>query len=147
MGKQLMTLDLASLDTVAACDKGAEIELRHPVSNAPLGIFVSILGRDSTVFKNHIHQSVNARIRREAMARKRGRDVEILTVEENEQEGIQALILCTTGWRTGEEKHITFNGAKLAFNPENAKTIYTALTWLKKQVDEGVADLENFMKS
>lgn len=140
-------LDLASLDTVAACDAGAEIELLHPTTDAPLGIFISVLGRDSRVFKDYTRQSINTRLRKEAVNRKRGRDPEVATVEAAEEDSTAALVACTQGWRTGDVKTLLFKGQDLPFSPPNALLVYNALPWIKRQVDEGIGDLANFLKT
>jgi len=141
-----MNLDLASLDTVAACDAGAEIELTHPTTGQLLGIFVTVLGRDSQVFKEYTRQSINARLRKEAVNRKRGRDPEVATIEAAQEESLGALVACTQGWRTGDEKTIQFKGEFLPFSHSNAMLIYKALPWIQHQVDEGIGDLANFLK-
>lgn len=138
-------MDLSTLDTVAACNKGAEVELLHPVSRAPLGVFVTVLGSDSDTFKELLRSRVDERIRREALARKRGRELETPTVAQREAESIETLCACTTGWRTGDEPTLTLHGEALPFSIPNAKRVYTDLLWVRKQVDEAVADLENFM--
>ena len=140
-------LDLASLDTVAACDAGAEIELLHPTTDAPLGIFISVLGRESRVFKDYTRQSINTRLRKEAVNRKRGRDPEVATVEAAEEDSTAALVACTQGWRTGDVKTLLFKGQDLPFSPPNALLVYNALPWIKRQVDEGIGDLANFLKT
>ncbi|WP_448508784.1 hypothetical protein [Immundisolibacter sp.] len=132
--------DIAELNTVKACDKGAELELLHPVTSEPLGIFIKVLGKDSTVFRDHIRDSVNDRIRREQMARKRGKDIEPTTVEKAESEAVDLLVLCTLGWR-----NMIMNGEAVEFNVPNARRIYTEYPWIRKQVDDGVANLELFM--
>lgn len=135
-------LDLATLDTVAACDKGAEIELRHPVTTAPLGVFISIVGRDSSVFKEYIRNRVNDKLRRDALDKKRGRDEVVPTMEESEAESIELVTLCTTGWR-----NVTYKGTELAFNVANALMLYAEMPWIRRQVDEAIGDLENFMSA
>lgn len=140
------TFDLASIDTVAACNKGVEIELKHPVTNEPIGIFWSILGSDSDVFREYMRELANARIRKEAMARKRGRDSEVDTVEMAEERTIELLTVCSVGWRSAEKPTITFKGEELEFNVPNAKKVLVGLPWVRKQIDEGIGDLENFMK-
>lgn len=144
------SLDLASLDTSAACDKGAEIELRHPTTNEPLGLFVTVLGKDSQIFRDHVKQDVNARIRREALANKRGKDLPPPTAEEAEDKATELLVVCTLGWRQRVEgdkfkETITFAGEELAFTVANAKRVYESLLWFRRQVDEAIGDLENFI--
>lgn len=150
MTKAKTSFDLDSLDTGAACDKGAEIELKHPTTNEPLGLFVTILGKDSQVFREHVKQDVNARIRREALASKRGKDVAPPTAEEAEDKATELLVICTLAWRQRNEDGsfkdtITYKGEELSFNVPNAKTVYTNLLWFRRQVDEAIGDLENFI--
>lgn len=139
-------MDLGKLDTTAACDKGAEIELKHPVSNTPLGAFITVLGKDSTLFKEHTRTLINSRIRKEAMAQKRGKDSEIRTMEQIEKENIETLVVCTTGWRTGAEEVLIVNGTKVPFTVANAIQIYTDYPFIYAQVDEAIGELENFMR-
>lgn len=139
--------DLGSIDTVAACNKGAEIELRHPATNEPLGIFWTVLGTDSDAFREYTKESLNDRIRKEALAKKRGRDVEVRTIEDSEQDTINLLTVCSTGWRSIDKPTIAFKGEELQFNVANVKRVLTELPWIRRQIDEAIGDLENFMKS
>lgn len=41
------SIDLASLDTQAACEQGAELELLHPATGQPLGVYLTLAGVDS----------------------------------------------------------------------------------------------------
>ncbi len=131
--------DLSSLNTVAACDKGADIELRHPVTNAPLGMFITVLGKDSTKFKEISRASLNARLRRDALATRRGKEPEIRTVEDIEKENIDLLVACTTGWS------LTEKGIELVFSPAEAARVYKQYPFIYDQVNEGIGSLENFL--
>lgn len=139
--------DLASIDTVAACNNGFEVELKHPVTQASLGIFWKIVGSDSDTFKAHIKETLNARLRQEALAKKRGKELPVRTIEEIEAEGIDLLLICSLGWRTVDSNTIPFDGQQLEFNIPNAKTVLKRLPWVKTQIDEAMGDLENFMKN
>lgn len=145
--KKTAAIDLASIDTVAACNQGVEVELRHPATNEPLGIFWTVLGRDSDTYNDYIRDKVNAMLRKKALAEKRGRDLEIRTLEDAEAENIETLIVCSTGWRTGDKQVICFGGQELEFNVANAKKILTERAWIRKQLDEAIGDLSNFMPS
>ena len=150
-------IDLADLDTTAASDKGAEIELVHPTSQKGLGIFFNILGKDSQVFRDQVKDDANAAIRKEALARQRGKKIDPPTAEEAEEKAINLLTLCTLGWRSetkndkGEvvdnQPTITIAGEKLSFNANNCKRVYSQFVWIRRQVDEAIGDLENFIKS
>lgn len=141
------TIDLASFDTATPCNEGAELELLHPVSNAPIGIFVTVLGKYSKVFIDHTRRNSNEYLRKAQMLKKRGKEEETPTVEKFEEKSIELLVACTVGWRTGDKNSITFDGKDYEFSPTNAALIYSSpkLSWIRTQIDEGIADLGNFM--
>lgn len=144
-------MDLAMFDTVAACDKGAEIELRHPVTNTSLGVFITVLGKDSAIFKDHTRTLINARLRQDAFAARKGRDVEARTVEKIEKENLETLAVCTLGWRTVDKDEVSsdtieVNKVKLPFNGNNALMVYSKYPWIYDQVNEAIGQLENFIK-
>lgn len=134
--------DLASLNTTKACNEGAEVEIRHPVTNVPLGMTIRVLGRDSDTFKQHTRDLLNARLRREAMAQKRGKDLDVRTVEGIEQENMDLLVICTMGW-----KGVSYGGSDLAFEEANVRKIYKEFPWIFDQVNEAIGTLENFLKN
>jgi len=142
-------VDLTTLDTARACDKGANIELHNPVTNARLGVFITVLGQDSATFKNKNREFANARLRREHAARQRGKKEEVRTVEDAEDENIALLAECTTGWYTetdkGREAFIVL-GEPVTFSKEAAAAAYRKYSWIYDQVSAGVTDLANFLK-
>jgi len=150
-------VDLDDLDTGKASDAGAEIELLHPTLKTPTGIFVGVLGKHSEVFREHIRERTNERIKREAAANKRGKEDETPTAEQVEEKAIELLVLCTTHWRSetrndkGEviesKPIIVHRGQELPFTVANAKMLYSRLIWMREQVDEAIGDLENFIKA
>lgn len=148
-------IDLSSLDTTAGSDKGAEIELKHPTNRKPVGIFISILGKDGQVFRDTVKERQNEALAKRALAERQGVEPERLTAEQMEAAATDLLVVCTTGWRTvtrdekgeivSEEPTITFEGKALEFNVANARLLYTRLLWIRKQVDEAIGSLELFI--
>ena len=138
-----MSFDLSTLDTTSACDKGAEIELRHPVSNVPLGMFITLIGKDSKEFRDFTRDRTNTRLRKDAMAQKRGKDPEIRTVEGIEAENIELLVTCTKGWRG----FIDDDGNEIPFNVQNAIFMYKNFPDIYDSVNSAIGDLDNFMKA
>jgi hypothetical protein len=137
--KKNINIDLASLDLADACNKPYELELLHPVTKAPLGAFIGVLGKESDRFKDYIRTKVNDKLRRDAVNRKRGKDEEIRTVEQNEQEAIELLVVCTTHFR-----ELNFNGP-MEFSVANATKLYSERPWVREQVDAAITDIANFM--
>src|SRR6476469_2358825 len=132
--------DLATLDTATASDAGARIDIVHPVTKTPLGLFVTVLGKHSNTFRELVRERINKRIKEESLAARRGKPLEPRSAEEVEREAIEMLIACTTGWGTdiyegeGKERHvketkptILFSGERYEFNAQNAALIYTKM--------------------
>lgn len=147
--------DLGALDTIAACDKPRELELIHPTTKKAMGIFISLLGKDSTVFRNYLDETRDEENRRNAEARRHGNPVPVKTQQESRDNEVEALTVVTTGWRSvskgdkgeviSEEPILVLGGEKLSFNVANCKRVYAAYPTIKDQVDSFVGNLQNFM--
>lgn len=138
-------IDLASLSAREACDKGYELELRHPVTNEALGVFISILGSQSETAQEITRRKGNEMLRKRFESQRRGKADDVPTIEQAEKDAIALLAACTTGWRTGDKPTVTHGGKALEFSEANAKFLY-AEAWIREQVDEAWADLGNFIK-
>ncbi len=148
-------LDLATLDTEVASDKGARIEILHPVAGS-VGVFITLLGKHSQVFRDIVRDRINRKVREKANADRRGKAAELPTAEANEAEAIELLVACTLGWDTevrdskGEiieaKPTLFFGGEELAFSVPNAFKVYKTI-WVREGVDEAIGDLENFMQA
>lgn len=134
-------IDLDDLDLAAACDRGYELELTHPVSKKPLGVFISIVGKESETFKGYIRKETNDKLAKDALRSKNGQEPELETMEMVDERGIALLATCTTGWR-----NVKYKGKDLSYSRENVIKLYTNLSWVKIQVDRAIGNLANFMK-
>lgn len=135
------TIDLANIDLAKDCDAGFEFELTHPITKQGLGMFITVLGKESDVFRGLVRKRTNDRLRKQQDRQRRNKSEEVPTIEQIEAEAIDLLVTCTTGFR-----ELVFNGP-LTFTPENARKLYTERPWVRSQVDEAVGDLENFTKA
>lgn len=135
-------IDLSSLDTAAACDKGFELALVHPVTKAPVGAFITVVGKDSKTFDDFVKRQSNDRLRKQFQNQRRGKDADAPTVEQIETDAISLLVACTTAFRD-----VTYKGAVLTFSEDNARLLYTEQKWVRAQVDEAIGDIENFMQA
>lgn len=129
------------VDTVAACNAGAEIEFLHPVTNQPTGMFVTIVGKDSDIWQQLTNDSIDKERRRQFMAQKKGKVAEPRSKSETDREVVEMLAAGTTGFRD-----VVLDGEPLPFSEENAIKLYTKRPAFKQQVDEAIANLENFIK-
>lgn len=136
-----VTTDLSALDTISACNKPHEFELVHPVSRTGLGIFWSVVGKDSDVYRNAIRALADENLRR-ANAGLPG-DTSLSKIE---AKNINTLTAASTGWRSDKgDSVVTLNGEDLKFTPENVRRVLTDLPAAREQVQEAVNNLGNFL--
>lgn len=130
-GKADTSLDLANLDTAALCERGAELELAHPGTGAPLGVFVTVAGVDSRTWRGA----------QNAVSEKRRSRRGPLTGEEIRAGQAEILARCTLAWRG-----VTFEGAELPCTVENARMLYARLPWMADQLDAFASDRASFLR-
>jgi hypothetical protein len=129
-------LDLAALDTRKGAEEGFQLELRHPASNEPLGVWIHLLGADSSAYQEQMREFR----RRIAQALKRNMRAS-LTPEETDAESLEQLVCVTRSW----SDNTTLDGAKLAFSPEAARKLYARFPWIVEQADRAVHERANFL--
>ena len=129
-------IDLASLDVNEACNKSVEIELKHPSTNKPIGVFISILGAESTIIRAH---------------EKKVTDFDLKNISEDiidvdtgivEKRLVNLAKSATVSWI-----NMVFEGEELEFSSENLDKIYNhpGLTWIVTQVYKAMKNLKLFM--
>jgi len=122
----------------------AEIELKHPDTDLPMGIFITIHGKDSDKFKSIVSKQNNRRIE-ESLKSRNGRIR--ITDEKQKRDGMELLVGCTESWRTGTRPEIEFaDNEWLAFTPENIQKVYENIDWIKDQVDQDMTDRAIFLQ-
>ena len=137
------SFDAASLNTIDACNKPHEIEIRHPVSGIGTGLFISVVGKDGDAYRSRVRAMADDSLRRQAMGKSGGADQ---SLDKLEAKNIDALVAATAGWRTGDEKVVQIGADSLEFNPANARRVYAEILPIRDQVTEAINDLGNFMQ-
>ena len=130
MDKIMEQIDLADLDTSAACDEGAELELVHPRTQVGLGMFITMYGVDSKIWRRALSDVGERR------ARKRGTP----SLDEVRAQNIEILARCTRSWRG-----IRVDGGEPPCTYENARALYTRFPWITDQVDAFAGDRGNYI--
>lgn len=131
------TYDLAQIDLVKASNEGREVEITHPITGDPLGMFVRVLGRESDTFREIIQDRIDKQIEQQAKAKRRSKPK---TVAQGEEEAVELLAACTTGWRG-----VVLEGKELEFTVANVKMVYKHWAWFRAQVDDAIGDLSGFL--
>lgn len=136
--------DLAALDTVKGSNAGFEVSIYNPATNEDLGLFITVLGRDSDEFQKVSRAQQKKRMEKMSKGGFRNANVPIESVE---ADGIQLLAAVTISWRHGDKQTVTLDGKELACTKDNAATLYERFPWIKEQVDTAVGDRANFIKA
>lgn len=135
--------DLSALDTIAACNKPQEFELVHPVSRMGLGVFWSVVGKDSDAYRGRIRAMADETLRRQNAGMPG--DTSLSKIE---AKNIDTLVAATTGWRGPKgDGVVTLAGTDLQFTTDNVRKVLTDLPAAREQVQEAVNDLGKFLGS
>ena len=124
-------MNFGNLDLTVHADRGAVLQVRHPVFKNQIleGVTITLLGYDSSMRK-----------RRYADFKKKAVQNSITGAATdcvNETDEIRALsVLSWTG--------IEYDGVTVEFNLANAKREFERHEWLAQQVDNFIADRKNF---
>lgn len=121
-----------------ACDNPVEIELKHPATDEPLGIFVSIVGAESTAMREHERKAANADIRKARKGKAAG------TSEDVSARIIEMALIALVGWREMES-----HGKALDYSEEVADELLRkpGYDWIAIQVFQGAKDLTLFTQA
>ena len=133
-------MDLSSLDTRKTADDGAEMQLRHPGTDAVLtqddgkAITITLAGSDSDRYQRAQRAQANRRLN--AGVRRK------LTIEELESDTVELLVACTIKW-----DGIKVGGKVLDCTTDNARKLYRDYQWIREQANAFIGERANFLKA
>ena len=125
--------DLASLDSAAKAEDGAELEVLHPISGEKLGIAIRLAGTDSAV-----HRKATTAI---ASRRTKGGFRRNINLDDLQAESIEILARCTLSW-----SGVVLDGKDVPPRKEAAAALYTRFPWLREQVETFISDRANYLQ-
>lgn len=134
-------IDLNDFDLSESAEKGAEMELEHPVSGEVIRdddgnpVVFSVMGMDSSAYRNKQREIQN---RRMAKMMKGKNNNPMLS----DADACELLAACTKGW----SDNLELNGEVLKFSEKAALKLYMDYHWIREQVDSFIGDRENFYK-
>ncbi len=134
-----MTFDLAKHNYAEIAESGFKFELKLPGTGEGTGVFITVRGDQSKTVKAYGRKKYNEFKLREQQAKRRGKEVDDLTLEEAEELTIESAVIRVIDW-----ENITENGKPVPFTKENAERIFKEYTWIKDQVMEEAGQLLNF---
>lgn len=126
---------LSDLDLTSASENAFEFEYLR-TDGSDTGVFITVLGSQAPKVQDWVRKSLNRRRSQEAMAAKRGKEIE-RTVEDDEQFGIDAAAIRIVGWR----------GIAEPYSHESALILMSNNLEIREQVFEASNNLGNFSKA
>lgn len=132
---------IAALDPEVKANAGHEFEITDPETGEGTGMFISVVSKESTAYKQKFRTRVNQIRRTEAV--NAGKPTKVRTIEDDIADSIDVLAACTTGWR-----NIVLNEGEppLDFTPDNVRALYK-YDFVRLQVDEEVMKVAGFTDS
>lgn len=138
---------LDKLDIATPSDNGTEIELLHPVTKEPVGIFISVVGRHSEVYAKQRRKIELEQIEATKKLKDKDKLASMLDSEETKRRGVNLLAACVTGWRVvgddgKESKTLHFDGQEHPFTTAAAVSVLSSRkwSWVYDQIDRAVHD-------
>ena len=132
-------LDLKVTNLAESAETGYEFELELPESKQRTGGFIKVRGKLSPQVRNHAKRKYTEYTQKVQAAKRRGKDIEDLTIDEAEDSAIENAITRIISWRgIGED------GVEIPFNKENAENILRKHSWIREAVLEESDNLLNF---
>ena len=141
-------MNLADLNT--ATETTFDLELRHPATNAALGMLITHRSMDAPEVREVARRQGNEILVRNFRAQRKGKE-EAPTVEEGVQRSAKLLAAAVTGWfemKDGKRvEGLPFGETRLSFSQAEAEKLFNdpGYRWLRDQVDESVGDLGKFI--
>lgn len=122
-------MDLSILKSNDTC----VVNLRHPATNEPIGLTVTIYGADSRQFKAEQHKIRNERLKIDGK----------VTSEQSDRFALELILNITTGW-SGDW---IFSGEQLQFSRPNLERVLREIPAFREQIDRAIGDRSNFLEA
>lgn len=132
--------DIGSMDVVKESAVGFEFEVTHPHTGKPLGGFLTIVGDESDIVRNHIRAKL-AELRMLQQAAKRRNEEYESTFDDFDRDATESATVRVIGWRGWME-----NGSEIPFSKEAVAALMNKHKWIRPQVMKKAGDLGNFIK-
>lgn len=135
-----MAFDLKKNNLSKLAEAGFEFEVLLPETLEPTGIFITVRGKESPVVKAYGRKKFQEFQQKESVAKRRGKELEPMSLEEAEELSVESAVLRVIGWRGVQE-----DGVDVPFSKENAERILLEHAWIREQVIEESDNLSNFL--
>lgn len=134
-----MSFDLSKNNFAEVAEAGYEFELKLPGTGEGTGAFITVRGDQSKTVKAYARRKYSEFKLKEQQAKRRGKEVEDITLDEAEELAIESAVIRVIDW-----KGIAENGKDVPFTKENAERIFKEHSWIREAVTEEAGQLLNF---
>jgi hypothetical protein len=129
-------LDILSFDAVKDASNAAPVEMKL-ATGEPSGVTFHVLGKHAEPVQALIRKMIRKQQTEDAIAKRKGRNPEIKTIEELEEQSIELAVVRVTGWE----------GVKQEFSADILKqALKRNPHWVEQIIDESNND-GNFTKA
>jgi hypothetical protein len=139
MKGNIMSFDLSKNNFAEVAEAGYEFELKLPGTGEGTGAFITVRGDQSKTVKAYARKKYSEFKLKEQQAKRRGKEVEDITLDEAEELAIESAVIRVIDW-----KGIAENGKDVPFTKENAERIFKEHSWIREAVTEEAGQLLNF---
>lgn len=129
----MANVSLATLNINKACETGYTFEY-FDENDKPTGIFLTVIGGHADKIKKASFAAYDRKAKQEAMAKKRGKEVEITPLEQIADENLEITAMRVTAW----------SGISEPCTPENVLLLLKSNALVVKQVVEESEQMANF---
>lgn len=120
-----------------------DLQLVHPITREPMldtkkkPMTVVIVGTQTSTYKNARDKIVRA-----AKGKANNKDIKNLSLSEMEDKAIDMLVPCILEFKN---LHVEYEDGKF-LDSKDIKSVLVNAFWIKEQIDEAIADRENFIQ-
>lgn len=140
-----MSLNLTKTNLTEKSDAGYEFELVLPEVMERTGAFVTVRGGQSSKVKQFIRRKHTEMQMQDQAAKKKGREVQPMTIDDAEDFAIESCLVRLIGWRNITEEDAKGVEKEVPFNEENARRILKEHSWIRDAVIFESESLSNFI--
>lgn len=149
-------MDLKDLDVINSSNEGFELRLLNPKTQAELNLCVTVLGKDSDVFRKLASDQNRKRLAK--MTKGGAIRLGAVSAEELDSDAVELLAACTVSWREVEgypavddpagtvKPTWTIDGNEIVCTRATVISTYVRFPWIREQVEAAVGDRANFIK-
>lgn len=116
------------------------IEILHPKTDEPTGVFVTLLPKDDARVKAETRRIADVNL----VLRQKGK---MITQAQLERNAISLLKAAIAGWDWSENSTIGFHGERPAYSANMAEQVLTECPWFRDQLDEALGDEKAFFQN